>query len=76
MVRTTTEPDAAREPSGSERTAHDTSIHGPIDDAERAFRKALMERMFARRNEQEYLDIPSDQLVRESRAEAYGADEQ
>lgn len=75
MVRTTTKPDAAHEPNNDRRNAGTTLASVPISDAERASRKALMERMLARRNEQEPLDIPSDQLVRESRAEAYGADE-
>jgi hypothetical protein len=75
MVRTTTKLDAAHEPNSDGWNAHDTLAFTPISDAERAFRKALMERMLARRNEQEFLDIPSDQLVRESRAEAYGVDE-
>lgn len=73
---TTMKPDATHEPSGDERDARDMVTFEPISEEERAFRKALMERMLARRNEQEYLDIPSDQLVREARAEAYGTDEQ
>jgi len=52
------------------------SAFEPISEEERACRKAQMERMLARRNEQEYLDIPSDRLVREARAEAYGTDDQ
>lgn len=48
----------------------------PISEEERACRKALMARMLARRDEQECLDIPSDQLVREARAEAYDTDDQ
>lgn len=77
MVRTTaTKSGAMHEPSGDERGARDMLTFEPISEEERTFRKALMERMLARRNEQEYLDIPSDQLVREARAEAYGTDEQ
>jgi len=49
---------------------HETLTFEPISEEVRACRKALMERMLARRNEQEYLDIPSDQLVREARAGA------
>jgi hypothetical protein len=75
MVRMTTKPDAAHEPNSDRWNVHTTLAFVPISDAERASRKALMERMLARRNEQEPLDIPSDQLVRESRVEAYGADE-
>lgn len=77
MVRTTTtKPDTMHEPSGDQRSVRDTSAFEPISEEERAFRRALMARMLARRNEQECLGIPSDQLVREARAEAYGTDEQ
>jgi hypothetical protein len=51
------------------------SVASPLDAKEYAFRKRLMERMIARRNRQVPLDIHTDQLVREARAEAYG-DEQ
>lgn len=47
------------------------SAFEPISEEERALRKALMERMFARRNAQEPLDIPAVQLIHEARAEAY-----
>lgn len=77
MVRTTTtKPDTTHEPRSDQQSVRGTSAFEPISEEERAFRKALRERMLARRNEQEYLDIPSDQLVREARAEAYGTDEQ
>jgi len=77
MVRTTTtKPDTTHEPGGDQWSVRDTSAFELISAEERAFRKALMARMLARRNEQEYLDIPSDQLIREARAEAYGSDEQ
>lgn len=76
MVRTTrATPDKRQRSIAGERGAHDTLTAGPISEEDRAFRKALMERMLARRNEQESLDIPGDQLIREARDEAYDADE-
>ncbi len=77
MVRTTRmNSDNAYGSHTDERDVRSTLTFEPISEEERAFRKALMARMLARRNEQEYLDIPSDQLIREARAEAYGSDEQ
>lgn len=77
MVRTTRAvPDNSRGSLTGERGAHGSVASEPISEEERAVRRALMERMLVRRNEQEYLDIPSDQLVREARAEAYGPAEQ
>ena len=77
MVRTTkANPDNKHPSVAGERGARDTLMFEPITEAERAVRKRLMERILARRNEQEYLDIPSDQLVREARAESDGPDEQ
>lgn len=76
MVRTTrATPDNRHRLIAGNQEVRDTLMFAPVSEEERAVRKALMERMLARRNEQEYLDIPSDQLVRESRAEAYGPDE-
>jgi len=50
-------------------------IHFPeITEEERAFRKALVARTLARRNEQEPLGVTSAELIREARAEAYGDD--
>lgn len=43
-------------------------------EEERAFRKALMERTLARRNQQPPLGITTAELIREARAEAYGDD--
>jgi hypothetical protein len=50
-------------------------IHFPeITEEERAFRKALVARTLAHRDEQEPLGITSAELIREARAEAYGDD--
>lgn len=43
---------------------------------ERAFRKALVERTLTHRDQQPPLDITTAELIRESRAEAYGTGEQ
>lgn len=68
MARTTkSKLDAPRD----EDDARTMSAFEPISEEERALRKALMERMFARRNAQEPLDIPAVQLIHEARAEAY-----